>query len=591
MRKRSFLPPILALVVALMLPLSAAAKDKLFFISGDAEKVTWFDWTTRKQGPILKVTPNAKFVLQGDDPVFAFVLSGGKISFGKPAGPGAIAIIDTRANKVSATLEVGWGLSDYYWGPDRSKVFVITGALGTSPNDKAKTGLYVFNLAEKQIEKVLPLNYNPVASALSPDGKLLAVLTAGLPSKDAAKAVPALLQVYDLEQAAMIAETSLPQNPSEVAFSPDGTRIFILTAGYPNVLDKDYPQLTPDAPVEASLCIWDVAGKALVLNKPVGFGAYQLQVAPDGSSATLLAMTGDKKPAVLKVSSSGEVRTYTPEKPVKYTFQDPQGRVVYLVNELLVDILDMKTWSRLDFILHQEKMGTLVTGLLPDGRGYVFERNKKRLSVYDPATNKITTVSLGQEAKSLVKLLLDKPLDRETVQIIGNKMYLLTYGDSRVAVVDLTTLQLLKEIRVTCPDFLKREQDIYPEAIFLNPLGNGILACSAQNDLYVVPINTETDQLEKGYVLGRVVVHTSVKLGSSGSLRPDETIKIYLYGPLVEPDQKIAYTMFSGILHYIDLTTGKGSYENLGSERWDPQFKEKVKWVYKKPWWEITLPF
>lgn len=604
MKRIASLAILLAAMVSLFLAAPAAAKDKLFFISRGGDQVSWFDWATQKKGPPVKVPPYPTFVVQGQDPNTAFVVGAGKHKGNQPLGPGSVSIIETTAKKVIANVEVGWGMTDFYWSPDRSRLFILTGAVGLKPDAKAKTGLYIFNINSRQIEQVLPLNYNPTANVLSPDGKLLAVATAGLPSKDAAKAVPAALQVYDLEQGSLVSEAPLPVNPVDVAFSPDGGKIFVLTAGYPNKLVKDYPQVDPGAPVEASVNAWDVAGRAMIGAQKVGSDTKHMLVAANSAAAYLTA-TIEKKPAVVYVSPIDGVRNYTTEKPISKLIEDPQGRVLYLVGEKSVDVLDVKTWSKVNSMAHQEKLGMLTVGTIPDGRGFVFERDKRRVSFYDPASNQVTVVSVGKPANLLIKAAMDNKssyLQKETVQIVGNKMYLLPNLATHVAVVDLTSLQMIKEIPITLPGLLGRAEYTFPESIDPNPLGNGLLASSTAvaNQFSVVPVNTDTDEMEKGYKVERIVVKVSIsfndpkdvydpvtgrKLGGWEPGKDTGNVRLLVYGPLLDEEHKMAFTQVSGTMYFIDLTTGKGGSASIGSGDWDPQVADKVEWAFKKKGW------
>lgn len=591
------------LTASLFLTAPAAAGDKLFFISWDGDKVNWIDWATFKKGTPVKVPLHPVFVVQGADQNIAFVLSKGKHKGSHAQGPGSISILDTSAKKIVSRIEVGWGLEDFYWNPDRSKLFILTGVVGVKPDAKAKTGLYIFNINSRQVEQVLPMNYNPVATALSPDGKLLAVATAGLPAKDASKAVPAALQIYDLVQGSLTAESQLPQNPSQVAFSPDGGKIFILNVGYPNNLDKEYPQIDPGAPVEASVNVWDVAGQAMIGTQKVGQNPKQMLVAPGGSGAYLTAMI-EKKPAAVHVNPIDGVRNYTAENPILRLIEDPNGLVLYLVNEKSVDVLDVKTWSKINSIPHQEKKEMLTVGTIPDGRGFVFERDKRRISFYDPASNQLTTVSVGKPANLLLKSTIGNYY-KNTVQVVGNKMYLLPYLGTHVAVVDLNTLQMIKEIEITLPNLINLPQDIFPETIEPNPLGQGLLASSKASlgQLSVVPINTDTDQIEKGYKVPIAAIKIQIGFGSNKDVYDPATgrklnnwdpsselkdIDVLRAGPFLDVEHKVVYTPISAsmlLVHYIDLTTGKGGYINMGSGNWEPQIAEKVEWIGKKKWW------
>ncbi len=561
----------LCLIALLLLaPTPVVAGDKLFFLSRQQDQLTWMDWDEwRAAGKPLKVLPKPRFVVQGPDPDIAFVLSRGPVKGNKATGPGGVSIVDTKEKKVVAKVELGWGLCDFHRSPDGRKLFILTGAVGLNREARNRGGMYVFSLGTRQVEGVLPLNYNPVATALSPDGKLLAVLSAGLPDPDPAKSSPPSLQFYDLASEALVAEEPVPVNPVGLTLTKDGAKLAVLTAGYPSALDPGYPQTESVAPQPATVSVWDVRSHKREWLQEVGGAPAAVMFLPDGSVACPVV---GQNPTFVRAGAKG-VQTCSIKEPVRVV-PDSRGRVLYVVSGKAVEVLDTKTWSITMTIPHE---GTeyLDVEALPDGRGLVYERGRaRRATFYDPAANQ--TKALVLSTKPIPLLIAGRPpLQRQTIQVVGRKLYLLTYVDCSVAVVDLDTLTMIKEIPLKYKTSSGRPKSIMMEALYPDPRGGGLLACASESILLAIPINTQTDEA------GTDEWTDTAARGSTSFF--SNTVKFVYTGPLLETKHKVLYTLVSQELTIMELGAPRAGFVNLGGGEWDPQVSEKVSWSMQGP--------
>ena len=102
MAKRFFIVLILLSIIAIA-P-SIFASERVFLISEN--KVTIFDWSTRKASRVIRVKGEALAVVEGQDPNFAFVLSRGRVNDHLPTGPSYISYIDLRKGRVQKNMQL-----------------------------------------------------------------------------------------------------------------------------------------------------------------------------------------------------------------------------------------------------------------------------------------------------------------------------------------------------------------------------------------------------------------------------------------------------------------------------------------------------
>ena len=565
MAKRFFIVLILLSIIAI--DPSIFASERVFLISEN--KVTIFDWSTRKASRVIRVKGEALAVVEGQDPNFAFVLSRGRVNDHLPTGPSYISYIDLRKGRIQKNIAIGFGLKDYYYDETQDKLFLLTGAIGPFPNTRAKLGLYVFDLQTKQVEKILPLTCNPVAKAISPDKKYLAIISAGIIHKDHRSASSPALQIYDLAKKELIAEQSLPLYPAEIVFSKDNTKIYILTAGYPNKLPPDYPQLGQKGTTQATISVWDFNTMQLSGPFEIGTGARKMGLLADNTGVCMLS-DDEQKPVVIFCSPTLLVRKLNCEKQPSSLISTDKGKYVYLISQDSVEVINSNTRLVIKSIPFMGKVEKLTLGVIDGGKSFLFERYLNRIRIHDPILNRVEIMSLDK-TKDFLGFLKTKnvSLPRGEVHVLGNKMYLLPAKEPYVLVYDLDSMQIMKKIPTQIKDRRGHSINIYPDVLVPSPDGTKLFACELLDSFGVVPINTQLDEVSPGCgnSFNRIFVKVSYGRGiPSNPVTINSKPELHIAGPVLDSENQVLYSVCNDFFEYFDLTTWKSNSKRIKME-------------------------
>ncbi|MEW1823765.1 bifunctional YncE family protein/alkaline phosphatase family protein [Arthrobacter sp. NPDC080031] len=263
----------------------------------------------------------------------------------------------------------------------------------------------------------------PLNSALSPDGKRLAVTNNGQGTQS--------LQLVDLSDHE-VDQTISYKSPESLymglAWAPDGTKLYASAAANSKIRTYSYSggKLAEGAPIQ--LPTTTPAGKALNLF-PAG-----LAITPDGKRLVVADQLADAV-SVVDLSTGNVSTTPAGHRPLSVTVS-PDGTTAFVTNQGASDL------SAVDITGAEPKVSRTVTvGLHPnksvlskDGRTlYVANGDDDTVSVVDTAAGTSSSVSVAPEKGAPVGtnptgLALDEA---------GRRLFVSNSGNNDVAVVDL----------------------------------------------------------------------------------------------------------------------------------------------------------
>jgi len=263
-----------------------ASKDarRLLVLEADAGQVAVVDAAGRVTGTIhMPATPTG-LVLSPDGATLY-------VTCARPEG--TVAVVDLPSGKVTATIPVGHSPTGPAVSPDGKRLYVCNRFsgnvsvidVGTAPGESLRA------IYEESAR--VPTGREPIASALTPDGKLLFVanhLPADRADQEGLAAVAATVTVIDTEtcEPSAIRLTTGSSGVRGVCVSPDGKHAYV-----PHVLARYHlptKQLEKGWMNTNALSIIDVAAKQLIntvlLDAPLEGAANPWGVAasPDGKS-------------------------------------------------------------------------------------------------------------------------------------------------------------------------------------------------------------------------------------------------------------------------------------------------------------------
>ena len=156
-------------------------------------------------------------------------------------GSNTVSVIDTKTNKVTATIPVGAGPLGVAVSPDGSKVYI------TNDNDNPGT-VAVIGTATNKVIATIPVGDAPFGVAVSPDGGKVYVVNEA--------SNPGTVSVIGTATNKVIATIPVGPSPFGMAVTPDGSKVFVAN-------EQSQP---------GSVSVIDAATNAVTATIPVGSG-------------------------------------------------------------------------------------------------------------------------------------------------------------------------------------------------------------------------------------------------------------------------------------------------------------------------------
>jgi YVTN family beta-propeller protein len=264
-------------------------------------------------------------------------------------GDGTLSVVDTTTNTVTATIGgLGTGPEGVAFTPDGTKLLVTARAgVGTGSSNGA---LEIIDTATNTVTAEVPVAVNPVGIVVSPDSRtayFVSDVFTGPPNLMARPSdnPPTNLDLFDIATqtvTTMIAiDPSSGAVPFDLAISPDGSTLFIVTA---------------NGTEQGTLQIVDPAAGTVLKSIPLGNGPAGIAVTPNGSQV-YVANQVDNTVSVVSTAAGAVTATLAVGQSPFGVAVTPDGAQIWVANEVddTVSVIDTTT--------------NQVTGTFPAGAG------------------------------------------------------------------------------------------------------------------------------------------------------------------------------------------------------------------------------
>jgi YVTN family beta-propeller protein len=169
-----------------------------------------------------------------------------------------VHVIDPATNTVTRTIPLSAQPVTFAWGPDASRLYVLTGDLTTQTGHFA--AITEINTSTDTPIRTFPIGGKSLAFAVSPDGTRLYV----------AKFSPRSLEVWNLTTGSGIASVPLLDESFDMQLTPDGSRIWVSQVYSGKVLIFNSQNLQLEATIRASgepyRIAWDPRGSTAAIS-------------------------------------------------------------------------------------------------------------------------------------------------------------------------------------------------------------------------------------------------------------------------------------------------------------------------------------
>jgi YVTN family beta-propeller protein len=180
-----------------------------YIANADGTVTSYYINTVRDPIDMVGTTPTAVAVHPNGTMVFIVTPEG------DASGTGVVHIYNTADNTSYASFGTGRNPTDITFSPDGTNAYIVNTDDGTVTN-------YHINTVREHIN----LGGTPTAAAVSPDSTRLFVVDSAANATGHGR-----LHIIDTAGNNTIAVIGIGRNPSDVAFSPDGTRAYITNTG------------------------------------------------------------------------------------------------------------------------------------------------------------------------------------------------------------------------------------------------------------------------------------------------------------------------------------------------------------------------
>jgi YVTN family beta-propeller protein len=283
------------------------------------------------------------------------------VGYSNTANYGALTVVDTATHQVMGSIALGRNVGRVAVSPDNSRVYITRG-------DPLNFSLIVVDTTSLDIIRNVPLSgFAPYGVAISPDGSRAYLgggvyPVTGFPNGG--------LAVVDTVRFETLQTLVLQNNTTEVAVSPDGSRVYATNAngtgngGSVSVIDtstfgvvrnievgsnphsivvsRDGTRIYTVRLTGSLLVVIDARTHAVIQNVQIGIDAWHLALSPDGKS--LCASEWNSGKAIVIVDTTNfSVRRIPVRDPQGVAFSSDSTRVYicnYTDNNVLVEEIE-----------------------------------------------------------------------------------------------------------------------------------------------------------------------------------------------------------------------------------------------------------
>jgi DNA-binding beta-propeller fold protein YncE len=463
-------------------PRSAVAQDgRIYVLDQEARSVTLLDLPGAQVVKTVAVEGSPSRLLRTADGARLIVLDQGE---GRDAGDAgfqaksraAATIFDGRTLAVRGRVDLGWGLGATPMlsaNGDRLSV-VGLGYQGRTAAESLPREVITVDLAAGKVLSRIELPRKATAAIATPDGRTAVVLSAHeTPRK--APALPAELRFLDLTAGTVAATVPLDGDPGAPVLAPDGQFVYLLDRGKPDnnpdknvngrlhavsmttrtvaavtevgskprglVLDERGRQLliVSDGPPfkgpgnrdrQGELRV--VRGAAPAAPIPVGTGPERLETSPDGRTLWVLGTYSAAKLALPGLEPSPPVtfKTWGEELTVS-----PDGGRLYMLNGEYLYTYDVATGQKIKDV-RTGRMGMKTLLALEAG----LKTETSRLEARNEARRQ------GRSYYAYTEYTLTEPRGTLAIPPDGRAIFALNSQTSDVTIVDGATGEIIRKV-------------------------------------------------------------------------------------------------------------------------------------------------
>jgi DNA-binding beta-propeller fold protein YncE len=206
---------------------------------------------------------------------------------------------------------------------------------------------------------------DPYQLGFSPDGKLLVVN--GLARNQ--------VDIYEAGSMKLVKRFPLPSMPSHLAYTPDGSIVFISLQGTGRLAAIDLKRMS---------VLWDTdVGKA-----PAGV-IY-------ANDRVLVAIMGSDNVAVVDPVDGRVERRIRTGKGAHQLFRSPDGKIIYVNNRVEGTTVALDAATLAPVRTYRVPGGPDDIAFAPDGKLWITERFAEKVAVLDPMSGAIEAISVGR---------------------------------------------------------------------------------------------------------------------------------------------------------------------------------------------------
>jgi YVTN family beta-propeller protein len=297
--------------------------------------------------PSLAVPTVAGNIQVGQNPSYIQIAPNGKFAYVANPGAGAITVIDTVSDRVSGSINIPQGPSQFVsFSPDGRTAYV-----SVYGNHSAPLIAFIDTATRTVTSTVAVDNFTPGPSTTSPDGRFLYVPNHNTAVSGANENV---VDVIDTASKTLIGKIPVPANPHWVAFGKNGR--FYTTDHF-----------------SAEVTVLNAANNATITEIPVGETPHSEAVSPDGSRLAVTSFDGNVVYLINTATDKEIAQIPVGRNPLDIAYS-PDGRYLFTVDNLgnTVTVID----TALNRVIGEIPTGKSPTSIsvLPNGRqAYVTE--------------------------------------------------------------------------------------------------------------------------------------------------------------------------------------------------------------------------
>jgi DNA-binding beta-propeller fold protein YncE len=337
--------------------------------------------------------------------------------------PREIVTVDLAAARLVSRIELPRKATAAIATPDGSTAIVLSSREEPRKASVLPAELRFLDLAAGTITATVPLEGDPGAPVLSPDGQFVYLLDRGKPSNNPDKNVNGRLHAVSTTTRSVAAVTDVGSKPRGLVLDERGARLLVVSDGQPFKGKGN-----GDRPGELRV----IRGAVPSAPIPVGTGPERLEAAADGRtlwvlgtySATRLTLPG------LEPAPPVTFRTWGEELSVS-----PDGQRLYMLNGEYLYTYDLATGQKVKDV-RTGRMG--VKTLLALEAGLTAEA--ARLEAENKARDE------GRSYYAYADYTLTEPRGTMAIRPDGKAIYALNSQTSDVTIVDGVTGEIIRKV-------------------------------------------------------------------------------------------------------------------------------------------------